>query len=129
MVCDWVEAHRHRYEHVLNVDGGLDAHLQFLRVQGELSRFHFFSRIAAEPCGVLIGTYGGPLELSAFSHVTRRNVKVIRPDSVQTIHWNAGDDTTFDSKCMLSGTNQSQKPSNADCNMANETIYIMCVSL
>lgn len=35
-------------------------------------------------------TYGGHLELSAFAHLTRRNVKVIQPGLVYVIEWAAG---------------------------------------
>lgn len=38
------------------------------------------------------GTYGGHLELSAFAHFARRNVKVIQPGLVYVIEWNAGGD-------------------------------------
>lgn len=35
-------------------------------------------------------TYGGHLELSAFAHMTKRNVKVIQPGLVYVIEWDAG---------------------------------------
>lgn len=35
-------------------------------------------------------TYGGHLELSAFAHFARRNVKVIQPGLVYVIEWAAG---------------------------------------
>ncbi|KAJ7604562.1 hypothetical protein B0H17DRAFT_1173371 [Mycena rosella] len=35
-------------------------------------------------------TYGGHMELSAFAHLTRRNVKVIQPGLVYVIEWAAG---------------------------------------
>jgi hypothetical protein len=38
------------------------------------------------------GTYGGHLELSAFAHLTQRNVKVIQPGLVYVIEWAAGGD-------------------------------------
>lgn len=37
-----------------------------------------------------IATYGGHLELSAFAHLTRRNVKVIQPGLVYVIEWAGG---------------------------------------
>ena len=37
-------------------------------------------------------TYGGHLELSAFAHMTKRNVKVIQPGLVYVIEWDAGGD-------------------------------------
>lgn len=36
------------------------------------------------------GTYGGHLELSAFAHFARRDVKVVQPGLVYVIEWNAG---------------------------------------
>lgn len=39
-----------------------------------------------------IATYGGHLELSAFAHMTKRNVKVIQPGLVYVIEWDAGGD-------------------------------------
>lgn len=36
----------------------------------------------------MTGTYGGHLELSAFAHLKRRNVKVIQPGLVYIIEWN-----------------------------------------
>ena len=37
-----------------------------------------------------LGTYGGHLELSAFAHMTKRNVKVVQPGLVYVIEWDAG---------------------------------------
>lgn len=37
-----------------------------------------------------LGTYGGHLELSAFAHLKRKNVKVIQPGLVYVIEWDAG---------------------------------------
>ena len=36
------------------------------------------------------GTYGGHLELSAFAHLNKRDVKVIQPGLVYVIEWAAG---------------------------------------
>lgn len=36
------------------------------------------------------GTYGGHLELSAFAHMSRRDVKVMQPGLVYLIEWAAG---------------------------------------
>lgn len=38
------------------------------------------------------GTYGGHLELTAFSHLKRRDVKVIQPGLVYVIEWTSGAD-------------------------------------
>lgn len=37
-----------------------------------------------------VGTYGGHLELSAFAHLKRRNVKVVQPGLVYIIEWDCG---------------------------------------
>ncbi|CAL1697712.1 unnamed protein product [Somion occarium] len=68
-LCNWIEAHKERYAPFVDDDRGLDVHLQCMR----------------QP-----GTYGGHLELSAFAHLTRRNVKVIQPGLVYVIEWDAG---------------------------------------
>lgn len=36
-----------------------------------------------------VATYGGHLELSAFAHMTKRNVKVVQPGLVYVIEWDA----------------------------------------
>ncbi|KAI6002467.1 hypothetical protein F5J12DRAFT_841232 [Pisolithus orientalis] len=68
-ICDWIEHHRQRYEPFCEDERGLNVHLECMRQQG---------------------TYGGHLELSAFAHFARRNVKVIQPGLVYVIEWNAG---------------------------------------
>ncbi|KAN0080193.1 hypothetical protein V8E55_009759 [Tylopilus felleus] len=67
-ICDWIEAHSQRYEPFCEDERGLTAHLRCMREQG---------------------TYGGHLELSAFAHFARRNVKVVQPGLVYVIEWNA----------------------------------------
>ncbi|KAH7924401.1 cysteine proteinase [Leucogyrophana mollusca] len=74
-ICDWIESHSQRYEPFCEDERGLSAHLRCMREQG---------------------TYGGHLELSAFAHFTRRNVKVIQPGLVYVIEWAAGGDMPFD---------------------------------
>lgn len=44
----------------------------------------------------LTATYGGHLELSAFAHMYRRNVKVIQPGLVYVIEWDAGGNPSSD---------------------------------
>ncbi|KAI0684563.1 hypothetical protein BC835DRAFT_1536195 [Cytidiella melzeri] len=68
-ICNWIEAHNVRYEPFVDDERGLAVHLQCMRQQG---------------------TYGGHLELSAFAHMTKRNVKVIQPGLVYVIEWDAG---------------------------------------
>ncbi|EKM52843.1 uncharacterized protein PHACADRAFT_261495, partial [Phanerochaete carnosa HHB-10118-sp] len=72
-VCNWIESHKQRYEPFVEDERGLDVHLRCMRQHG---------------------TYGGHLELSAFAHMTKRNVKVIQPGLVYVIEWNAGGDIT-----------------------------------
>lgn len=38
----------------------------------------------------MLGTYGGHLELSAFAHLKKRDVKVIQPGLVYVIEWAVG---------------------------------------
>lgn len=38
----------------------------------------------------LLATYGGHMELSAFAHMTRRDIKVVQPGLVYVIEWRAG---------------------------------------
>ncbi|KAI0790173.1 hypothetical protein BC629DRAFT_1512085 [Irpex lacteus] len=68
-ICDWIEGHKARYEPFVEDERGLAVHLQCMRQQG---------------------TYGGHLELSAFAHMTKRNVKVVQPGLVYVIEWDAG---------------------------------------
>ncbi|EJF55904.1 cysteine proteinase [Dichomitus squalens] len=70
-ICYWIEAHKERYAPFVEDERGLDHHLSCMRQQA---------------------TYGGHLELSAFAHMTKRNVKVIQPGLVYVIEWNAGGD-------------------------------------
>ncbi|KAF5329656.1 hypothetical protein D9619_009192 [Psilocybe cf. subviscida] len=46
----------------------------------------------------LTATYGGHMELSAFAHMTRRNIKVVQPGLVYVIEWRAGEPSPSDSK-------------------------------
>ena len=48
------------------------------------SNYHFSS--------LSTGTYGGHLELTAFAHLKRRDVKVIQPGLVYVIEWTSGAD-------------------------------------
>ncbi|KAL1938353.1 hypothetical protein VTO73DRAFT_11804 [Trametes versicolor] len=70
-ICDWIEAHKERYAPFVEDERGLEHHLSCMR----------------QPA-----TYGGHLELSAFAHMTKRNVKVIQPGLVYVIEWDAGGD-------------------------------------
>ncbi|KAJ7145669.1 hypothetical protein C8R44DRAFT_836825 [Mycena epipterygia] len=68
-VCDWIARHKARYEPFVEDERGLDVHLRCMRENA---------------------TYGGHMELSAFAHLTRRNVKVIQPGLVYVIEWASG---------------------------------------
>ncbi|KAL7278488.1 hypothetical protein ACG7TL_007487 [Trametes sanguinea] len=68
-ICDWIEAHKDRYAPFVEDERGLEHHLSCMR----------------QPA-----TYGGHLELSAFAHMTKHNVKVIQPGLVYVIEWDAG---------------------------------------
>ncbi|KAI1795438.1 cysteine proteinase [Ganoderma leucocontextum] len=70
-ICNWIEDHKERYGPFVEDERGLDHHLSCMRQQA---------------------TYGGHLELSAFAHMTKRNVKVIQPGLVYVIEWDAGGD-------------------------------------
>ncbi|KAI0776663.1 hypothetical protein BD413DRAFT_468724 [Trametes elegans] len=70
-ICNWIEAHKERYAPFVEDERGLEHHLACMRQQA---------------------TYGGHLELSAFAHMTKRNVKVIQPGLVYVIEWDAGGD-------------------------------------
>ncbi|KAL5525163.1 hypothetical protein ACEPAF_9032 [Sanghuangporus sanghuang] len=70
-ICDWMEAHKSRYAPFVDDERGLDVHLRCMR----------------QP-----GTYGGHLELTAFAHLKRRDVKVIQPGLVYVIEWRSGGD-------------------------------------
>ncbi|KAF8153911.1 hypothetical protein B0H34DRAFT_809552 [Crassisporium funariophilum] len=67
-ICDWIERHGGRYEPFVEDERGLGVHLRCMRENA---------------------TYGGHMELSAFAHMTRRNVKVIQPGLVYVIEWAA----------------------------------------
>ena len=58
------------------------------------------------------GTYGGHLELSAFAHYTRRDVKVIQPGLVYVIEWFAGWDPS--EIAATSGPSFEELPSPVD---------------
>ncbi|PCH42944.1 cysteine proteinase [Wolfiporia cocos MD-104 SS10] len=74
-VCDWIASHKERYAPFVDDERGIDVHLQCMRTPA---------------------TYGGHLELSAFAHMTKRNVKVVQPGLVYVIEWDAGGDVEAD---------------------------------
>ncbi|KAI0295135.1 hypothetical protein B0F90DRAFT_1811544 [Multifurca ochricompacta] len=68
-ICDWIQSHSLTYAPFVDDERGLDVHLSLMR----------------QPA-----TYGGHLELSAFTHMKKCNVKVIQPGLVYLIEWAAG---------------------------------------
>lgn len=85
------------------------------------------------------GTYGGHLELSAFAHLKRRNVKVIQPGLVYIIEWHTGvddasssaDDADDRDRRRIRRTKQKgDKPAASEPDEATvETIYVAYVLL
>ncbi|TFK27237.1 hypothetical protein FA15DRAFT_666530 [Coprinopsis marcescibilis] len=78
-ICDFIVKHKSRYEPFVEDERGLDVHIRCMRENG---------------------TYGGHLELSAFAHTVRRNVKVVQPGLVYVIEWDAGLDEEEREKAM-----------------------------
>lgn len=87
-ICNWIEQHKERYAPFVEDERGLEHHLSCMRQQGgwRVHCRHTFSLIPS------LATYGGHMELSAFAHMTKRNVKVIQPGLVYVIEWDAGGD-------------------------------------
>ncbi|EJD42920.1 cysteine proteinase [Auricularia subglabra TFB-10046 SS5] len=81
-ICDWIAFRKDRYAPFVDDERGLDVHLRCMRTPG---------------------TYGGHLELSAFAHCKRRNVKVIQPGLVYIIEWNTGVDDDGDAASSPNG--------------------------
>lgn len=88
-ITAWMTAHPDRYAAFVEGDGGFDQHLREMRIpSASCPRIVSFTpRIFIY---LLVGTYGGHLELSAFAHLKRKNVKVIQPGLVYVIEWNTG---------------------------------------
>jgi OTU domain-containing protein 3 len=93
-VCAWIERHRTRYAPFCEDERGLDTHLDCMRQQGK-SPIEFLSFLPRSSVLLLLfdshgvwaraGTYGGHMELSAFAHLTGRDVKVVQPGLVYVI--------------------------------------------
>ncbi|KAJ7585201.1 hypothetical protein C8J56DRAFT_950102 [Mycena floridula] len=78
-VCDWIEQHQERYEGFVDEDEfGTGAG----KGRGPSKVELYLDRMREN------ATYGGHMELSAFAHLTRRNIKVIQPGLVYVIQWN-----------------------------------------
>lgn len=95
---------------------GLEAHLRCMRENGKISYFFRLELFSLPLVLVFISssrsarplflsqqtnlimsypaTYGGHMELSAFAHLTKRNIKVIQPGLIYVIEWQAGESST-----------------------------------
>ncbi|KAF7309955.1 OTU domain-containing protein [Mycena indigotica] len=107
-VCDWIARHKTRYEPFVEDDRGIETHLGCMRQNA---------------------TYGGHLELSAFAHLTRRNVKVIQPGLVYVIEWagGGGPASPTSSSPSSSPTRASGKTDfelSSDLPLTDSTIYV-----
>ncbi|TFK60648.1 cysteine proteinase, partial [Pluteus cervinus] len=93
-ICNWIATNKQRYEPFVDDERGIDVHLQCMRENA---------------------TYGGHMELSAFAHLTRRNVKVIQPGLVYVIDWSAGWDNnnTTNDNTPSSSSNYSSSSSSS----------------
>ncbi|KIK65113.1 hypothetical protein GYMLUDRAFT_39497 [Collybiopsis luxurians FD-317 M1] len=75
-ICDFIETHPERYEGFVDVDEFGDSGVRKGKGGG----------LAAYVAGMRQNaTYGGHMELSAFAHLTKRNIKVIQPGLVYVI--------------------------------------------
>ncbi|KAJ3876602.1 hypothetical protein F5051DRAFT_30675 [Lentinula edodes] len=75
-ICDFIEAHPERYEGFVDVDEFGESGVRKEKGSG-LSAYVAGMRQNA--------TYGGHMELSAFAHLTKRNIKVVQPGLVYVI--------------------------------------------
>lgn len=66
----------------------------------------FINLYCANRC-IHLATYGGHLELSAFAHLTQRNVKVVQPGLVYVIEWAAGGDAPISAHSRTSTEHDS----------------------
>ena len=86
-MCDWIDRHRARYEPFVEDERGIETHLRCMRSLGISFSTTAHISILTPSCAA---TYGGHLELSAFAHMARRDVKVVQPGLVYVIEWAAG---------------------------------------
>ncbi|KAJ4001211.1 hypothetical protein F5050DRAFT_1708444 [Lentinula boryana] len=77
-ICDFIEAHPEQYEGFVDVDEFGDNSVRKGKGSG-LSVYVAGMRQNA--------TYGGHMELSAFAHLVKRNIKVVQPGLVYVIQW------------------------------------------
>lgn len=67
-----------------------------------------------------IGTYGGHLELTAFAHLKRRDVKVIQPGLVYVIEWTSGADLSPTLGSMPSLQNEHSEDEGDEARLVGE---------
>lgn len=112
-ICDWMESHKQRYEPFVLDERGLDVHLRCMREPGTLKEIRGENLSNLQRCSA--GTYGGHLELTAFAHLKRRDVKVIQPGLVYVIEWAAGGEPPPTSPTMsMSSVSSTHEPALSD---------------
>ncbi|KAK0554633.1 hypothetical protein OC845_000665 [Tilletia horrida] len=71
VICDYLQAHPEKYAGFVDDAKPFDAYVRNMRIQG---------------------TYGGHLELSAFAHLKRKEIKIVQPNLVYVVAADADDD-------------------------------------
>jgi OTU domain-containing protein 3 len=90
-ICDWIQSYSVRYAPFVDDERGLEVHLSLMRQPGTSPLSSIISFLRRSHVSIsLTATYGGHLELSAFAHMKKCNVKVIQPGLVYLIEWFAG---------------------------------------
>lgn len=97
-ICNYIVKHKSRYEPFVEDERGLDAHIRCMKENG---------------------TYGGHMELSAFAHMVKRDVKVVQPGLVYVIEWGAGLDEEERQKAM-----QQLETEEDDDTITKGTVYV-----
>ncbi|KAG8908826.1 hypothetical protein FRB99_003064 [Tulasnella sp. 403] len=97
-ICDWMDAYKEHYQGFVEDGRTWDHYIASMRQAG---------------------TYGGHLELSAFAHLKRRNVKVIQPGLVYVIEWSTGPNAS--SIPSTSATRNEPAASSSDAGAAVST--------
>ncbi|KAF4611912.1 hypothetical protein D9613_004015 [Agrocybe pediades] len=126
-VCDWIEKHGERYEGFVEFEGGDDDDEGSTDKRrgggkgeggssGNSKRLQAYLRNMREN-----GTYGGHMELSAFAHMMRRNIKVVQPGLVYVIEWRAGEPAASSEASSSSQQASSSKPVSTSSTSASAT--------
>ena len=131
-VCNWIQQHQERYEGFVDEDefgsgGGQDKlheYLSRMRENGE--QLNVSRNLACMLRHRWVATYGGHMELSAFAHMTRRNIKVIQPGLVYIIQC---DSTPGPSQNTPDERQQDLSDVEDEDDYVDEpTIYVACVN-